>query len=619
MKIRFLFILNFFCLLRPCFSQRGGDSAIESDIRLAFHLAVQKPDSALPIAEKGLLRAARSGNKRLAAYSYKTKGWAEFHQGSYDSAFADLNRATQLFKQMHDSAETMYMYINTGIALSGHSRFVDASFYLLMADTLSDLLNNKRIKAEVNRQMGILFREQGDYKRSIGYFRESMALNLSIQDTAHYAEAATSLSIVFMEMSLPDSSLAILNKCAAIVRARQGNYQRAMLDERFGDTYFALSRNGDALEKYREAFGIFSANDEKADMAYEALNVGKTYEKMKSVVEAEKYLLTSFRVADSVREIHYAKDAANELAALYKGANDWKNAYKWVSIRDNLSDSLQLQEQNERTSQLTAKYEADKKDKEIVLLKKDQELNGITAQRQRAFQYGAIILVVLLLLIGILVINRYRIVQKNKRLIELEKMRSHIARDLHDDMGSTLSSINIISRMALEKAKGEEVSSHLEKIKDNSGNMLDSMSEIVWAINPGNDTLDRVIMRMKEFAGDILDPLNIRYEFRVDGDFGQVKLDLSQRRDFYLIFKEGVNNAAKYSDCKRLDIRLAKEYSTIRMQIIDDGTGFDTGAVRQGNGLRNMQQRALQMQGSLQVASTQGEGTTITLQIRSHD
>jgi signal transduction histidine kinase len=200
-----------------------------------------------------------------------------------------------------------------------------------------------------------------------------------------------------------------------------------------------------------------------------------------------------------------------------------------------------------------------------------------------------------------------------------DRIRSKIARDLHDDMGSTLSSINIISKMALENAKGEEISDHLEKIKENSGNMLDSMSDIVWAINPGNDTLDKVILRMKEFAGDILDPLNIRYEFMQDGDFKHVKLDLNKRKDFYLVFKEAINNVAKYSQCKRVDVLLFKDHAAIEMQIIDDGAGFDTGTVKYGNGLNNMHERALQMHGLLQVSSTKGEGTTIKLRIRSHD
>ncbi len=201
-----------------------------------------------------------------------------------------------------------------------------------------------------------------------------------------------------------------------------------------------------------------------------------------------------------------------------------------------------------------------------------------------------------------------------------DRIRSKIARDLHDDMGSTLSSINIISKMALENATGaEQVSSHLKKIQENSGNMLESMSDIVWAITPSNDTLEKVIYRMKEFAADILEPLNIRYDFVENGDFGNIKLDLNKRKDFYLLFKEAINNAAKYSHCNQISIGLSGSESMIEMIIHDNGDGFDVMKARIGNGLANMNDRARQLQGHLEIESNPGRGTTVSLKIKSHD
>jgi signal transduction histidine kinase len=201
-----------------------------------------------------------------------------------------------------------------------------------------------------------------------------------------------------------------------------------------------------------------------------------------------------------------------------------------------------------------------------------------------------------------------------------DRIRSKIARDLHDDMGSTLSSINIISKMALENANGiEQVNSHLKKIQENSGNMMESMSDIVWAITPSNDTLEKVIYRMKEFAADILEPLNIRYDFVENGDFRNIKLDLNKRKDFYLLFKEAINNAAKYSHCNQISIGLSGSESMIEMKIHDNGDGFDVLKARNGNGLANMNDRARQMLGHLDIESVPGRGTTVCLKIKSHD
>jgi two-component system, NarL family, sensor histidine kinase UhpB len=228
--------------------------------------------------------------------------------------------------------------------------------------------------------------------------------------------------------------------------------------------------------------------------------------------------------------------------------------------------------------------------------------------------------VILLLLIGFLVINRYRIVQRSRRLIELEKMRNNIARDLHDDMGSALSSIHIISKVAFENGgERQAVNEQLKKIHENSGSVLENMSDIVWTINPANDTLEKVLFKMNEFAADLFEPLNIRYTFSQSLNFHNIKLGLQTRKDLYLVFKEAVNNIAKYSQCTEVWITITECDRQIEMQIKDNGIGFDRNAIRSGNGLKNMEERARQFNGALTISGGPGQGTTIVLRLRSHD
>jgi signal transduction histidine kinase len=263
---------------------------------------------------------------------------------------------------------------------------------------------------------------------------------------------------------------------------------------------------------------------------------------------------------------------------------------------------------------LESQYNLEKKEQEIALLKKDQQLQKLGMQRQKTFQYSAVVLLCLLAFIAFLVINRYRVVQQSKRLMEIEGVRNTIARDLHDDMGSVLSSIHINSKMALENAESPgQVNEHLKKIRENSGYMLESMNDIVWAINPANDTLEKVIIHMKEFAADILEPKDIRYEFVIDDDLNSEKLNPKQRKDFYLIYKEAINNAAKYSHCKRVIVKLSKVENNIMLQVTDDGAGFNSQTIKRGNGLINMAHRAKQMNGEIKISSAINHGTTVTL------
>ncbi|HEY4335629.1 MAG TPA: ATP-binding protein, partial [Puia sp.] len=219
----------------------------------------------------------------------------------------------------------------------------------------------------------------------------------------------------------------------------------------------------------------------------------------------------------------------------------------------------------------------------------------------------------LLVAIGVLLFNRNRVVHNARRMVELEKMRNTIARDLHDDIGSTLTSINVLSKVALEPQEQEFLRSSLQKIKDRSAAIMERMDDIVWAINPQNDTMEQLLIRMKEFAAELLEPLNICYQFKEEGELASLRLDVRRRRDLYLLFKEAVNNAAKYSQCANLTIRLRQERGGLQMEISDDGKGFAEAEVIRGNGLNNMRQRAAAMAGKIWIDSGVGKGTRIVL------
>ncbi len=202
-----------------------------------------------------------------------------------------------------------------------------------------------------------------------------------------------------------------------------------------------------------------------------------------------------------------------------------------------------------------------------------------------------------------------------KHLAE-ERLRAKIARDLHDEMGSTLTSINIISKVAMEEmSQQEKLKQYFQKIKDHSGRMMESMSDMVWVINPVNDNFGKVILRMKEFAAEILEPARINYHFTEEGQLEQVQLNLEQRKDIYMIFKEAVNNIVKYSGATEAGISLQKKNHGLTMMIRDNGKGFDTSTQSSGNGLKNMQSRAAEMGATLSIESGPGKGTVIGLEL----
>lgn len=208
-------------------------------------------------------------------------------------------------------------------------------------------------------------------------------------------------------------------------------------------------------------------------------------------------------------------------------------------------------------------------------------------------------------------VYRYRL----SHILRLQNIRNRIAADLHDDIGSTLNSISVYSEVAKKDVSGKTQA--LEMIGQSSRKVIDAMSDIVWTINPENDSFEKIILRMRSLSYNLLRAKQIDFIFRADENLNDLKLSLEERRNFYLIFKEALNNLIKYSNAKRASVTLSKNANHICLLIRDDGIGFDTTKKYNGNGLINMQKRSKEIQAGLNIESGEGIGTSIELKLKS--
>lgn len=206
---------------------------------------------------------------------------------------------------------------------------------------------------------------------------------------------------------------------------------------------------------------------------------------------------------------------------------------------------------------------------------------------------------------------RYRI----RQLLRFEKMRSDISSDLHDEVGATLSSISLFSEMARQaEPANTKTEQYLKRIGERSRESIEKMSDIVWSIHPENDSLQQLLARMKNHVNELFEDRDVNVHWQ-EGNLHHVKLNMQQRRNMYLLFKEAVSNAAKYAGAKNISILLQATDRTLVLQIKDDGRGFDFQQVRLGNGIRNMKQRAASLNASFEINSSLAEGTCVYLKI----
>ncbi len=208
-------------------------------------------------------------------------------------------------------------------------------------------------------------------------------------------------------------------------------------------------------------------------------------------------------------------------------------------------------------------------------------------------------------------IFRYRELQR----LEQEKLRLGIARDLHDEMGSTLSSISILSEAAMRHLQEDIDRARFGTIGARARQVMEAMSDIVWSVNPRNDSMNNILQRMKEFSVELFESQGITLHFEADETVKTMNLPMEQRKDFYLLFKEAANNAAKYSGATEVWVSVQSENGGLRLEVRDNGRGFDPATVKQGNGLWNMQRRAERMGAPFSLESRVGEGTRVVVNL----
>jgi signal transduction histidine kinase/ligand-binding sensor domain-containing protein len=220
------------------------------------------------------------------------------------------------------------------------------------------------------------------------------------------------------------------------------------------------------------------------------------------------------------------------------------------------------------------------------------------------------LLVVALLLASVYALYRFRINQLKRTLA----LRNTISANLHDDIGASLSNIQILNEMARRNlAKPEAARQYLERSGEDIQQVSEALSDIVWNVNPRYDNLDQLFIRMKRYAAELLDARNITYELHFPDSAAGIHMHMDQRRDFYLIFKESLNNVVKHSGAARVQLAVTIVDQRLNMDVQDNGTGFDMLTLRGGNGLQNMKQRAEKWKGEISMESTPGHGTRLTL------
>ena len=585
---------------------------------------------------KALKIAEKAKSKPGMANSYSMVGRVYWIQKNYSTATDYHTKALALYEELKDKNGIATIYNNIGLVHENQGRFEEALKYYYDAIKMYGETGNKWAMIDRYFNIGFLYEDQKNYPEALKSHLEALKLSEEI-GTKH--------------------GIAASNSNMGGVYSLQENYLEA------------LKRYLLALKLYREI-----ANEEGVAISHN--NIGGMYIELKDYPMAKQHLDSALFLSNKLGIAGNATTSYDLLARLDSTTGNWEDALRnhksYIVFRDSLASNettnkiakvqmqydfdkkeealkyqhlltgeklkqqtlltnqqeqilllkeqdlalvtnekklQQLQIEKDRAIYAEQRTEAAKKENQLLLLNKEKALQDLELNKQRIQKYYLIALLALFAILSFFIYRSFR----TRQQLKLQTLRNKIASDLHDDVGSTLSSISIFSQMAQQGSK--EIMPLLDTIGDSSRKMLDAMADIVWTINPENDQFEKIILRMKNFAYELLGAKNIDFEFITDEEITRMNLPMDVRKNLYLVFKEATNNMVKYSGASKAMFSIKTEKNNLAMSISDNGKGFNANQPSEGNGLRNMKKRAEEIGAELSIETYPGGGTRIDLKL----
>jgi signal transduction histidine kinase/tetratricopeptide (TPR) repeat protein len=502
------------------------------------------------------------------------------HLKDYTKAKEYLNRALTINEKNEDKIGIISSYEYLAYVFKKEENYSEALHYYLASLELSKEIESKKFILSNNQFLGEIYKLTKQYTEARQYSDEALSAALELGNKQAITDIYSDLAD--LETAIGNHEEALKNYKLYMV------YKDSLLNEASNQQITQLKEQYESEKKDKDILQL-------------------TSEKQKLESEKQLNALLLKTKEDSLDLARFEKEKVELENEKFMALNLYNR--QQIELLGNEKELQQLQLEKDKSDLAVQKAVADKKQDQVTVLNKEKAIQQLELKKQTQAKNYFIAGLVLFAILTFFIYRNYHTRQQVKVLT----LRNKIASDLHDDIGSTLSSISIFSQMI--QAQSKEIIPELNTIGESSRRMLDAMSDIVWTINPENDQFEKVITRMRGFAYEFLGAKDIDFDFEADEDVAKVKLSMEARKNLYLIFKEATNNMVKYAEADKAQFALKEEKDKLTMLIRDNGKGFDASKEMTGNGLKNMKKRALEMGAELWIDSRPGAGTTIKLEL----
>jgi signal transduction histidine kinase len=572
---------------------------------------------------KEIAANANSGSKndiRAKMNYYSSAGLLYKMEGNYTKAQPNFLSALELSKTLGQELTDL-----EGIA--GQSLNV-GNTYVNLADykkALAYHLKALKLFLQINSQKGVSFSYQALaedftklqlYAQALPYALQAQALKKTINDKRGASSASIGLAIIYRGLKRHEDALVQFNIALQVLKDMNLTAEQVTTLTEIGSTYGEMNKPQEAIAWLTKAKALAANMGDTAASAIIDAKINYLQAGTKARKQSEDKLLTavntSIKKGDKQQEVENYK----YLAKFYADEKDFEKALTYNEKYHASINAIQNTELTLQIKKLEENFNIERKEQEIALLKKDQKINKTYLEKQRTLRYASVAVGGMLLVIIGVVAYRNGTIQKAKGIIEMDKMRTAIARDLHDDIGSRLTNIQFLTELFRQPITGTRTEKdYIVDIREELLASTDALDEIVWNMTTRPDDQDTLPVRMTRYAGEMFDDHDIEYRLDMDENFAENTLSHEKQRDVFLMYKEILNNIRKHAAAKNVAVSLKADKTQLHISIKDDGRGFNPEAVKNKgrNGLLNIKSRAEKWGGKLHMETANGTLISITI------
>lgn len=582
---------------------------------------VSRYDSALILLRDANKDFSASGDSAGIADAFKGIGNVYEYQGANDSALFYYTRAYDISKRSGNVAEiaaglnsmgNIYVYLNA---------YPKALSLFLEALDLSKSLKDFKLETNLYNNIGMVYDYNNDLDKALEYYKKAQSGYEILKDDAGLAGALNNLGLVYKNKGLPEQAIPYYDKALLLFSKLKSPWGVAVLENNLGVAYGLMNDQASAIRYHQRALATNAAIGNLDGVANSNNSLGDCYLALKDYNRAKASYQKGLEFSERIKARDRKAESLEGLAKTSEGSNDFKSALKFFKAAKVLRDSILNLEKSQKLYELEQKYESQLKQKQIELLNAESERQKLEISEQQALlskRNLQLLFVgssmVLIAIVVYLLYSRMRLLQQKKlEAIRVEKeqavfrslyeQRLNISKDMHDEIGSGLTHIAMVSElMSMQRKSGEELHRDVQTISETSRKLIENMSDIVWAINPKNESLENLIAYIREQTTRYFEPFDVNYIIDIDSNIPDRRLTNLQRRNLFLVTKESLNNALKHASPKEVKLSIHVDENLLKFYIEDNGRGFDSEKIRKtANGLKNMRSRMEQIGGSFEI------------------